>query len=807
MSFLTNLRAGRLIAEIRSSPDRTRPATRRAIARLKQIGPDAIDPVLTALADAATDAKMALVEVLGALVNERTFPVFVRGLRRGNPRVVSGISWALTGARNYPAFLLLEALATPGVAKSAVLEVISAQKARFTVRELLQAAYTQEPTEKAALFRIVGEIADASALPELLGQLKSVDTIARVHTINLLSRFNLPEIRKTLEALLTDPSKLIRGAVLGALQRMDPINIESVTALLRDREIDVQSRAVDLLIKAKRPDTVPHLVEVLKDERADARRAAVDVLNEVGDAASVKVLLEALKDCDRHVRGRAADALGKIGSETVIQSVLQLVHDQDQGIRRVAIEVLRHAQNETAVDALIRATRDPDSWARERAVEALAEIGSKKPLPRLLEMLRTATPQTLPVVVKALGRLGDDELVDTLWPLLSRPEREVRIEAIQALASVVDDDRTELLLKELKPLVTLPDTAIARAASAAIALIESRSARVKVTGSVKVMAGGTPTGGARAPIRRPGRRSQPTAPAAPVPQVPTPVRSLPPGWLDIQRLRPGDVLEGRYRYIDRIGRGAFGTVLLTEDTVVGEQLILKFLNPRLATDEEVMRRFVHELRYSRRISHENVIRIYDFHYIQGNYAIAMEYFPSHTLGSELVAEKPLELSRALKLAIDICKGMAAAHQEGIVHRDLKPANVLINDEGLLKIVDFGVAAAREGASDLTRPGFVIGSPKYMAPEQILGKKVDERADIYALGVMLYEMTTGVPPYSGPDHMSIMYQHVQGKARLPHEVNPSLPAHLSELIMQTMAVDKLRRFQSMQDVRLALQRHC
>ena len=147
-----------------------------------------------------------------------------------------------------------------------------------------------------------------------------------------------------------------------------------------------------------------------------------------------------------------------------------------------------------------------------------------------------------------------------------------------------------------------------------------------------------------------------------------------------------------------------------------------------------MKRFVHELRYSRKITHHNVIRIYDFLYIQGNYAISMEYFPSHTLGAEIVNEKPVELKRALQFGIDIATGMTVAHQVGIVHRDLKPANVLINDEGLLKIVDFGVAAAqREGDTQLTKTGYVIGSPKYMAPEQILGRKVDERADVYAVG--------------------------------------------------------------------------
>ena len=219
-----------------------------------------------------------------------------------------------------------------------------------------------------------------------------------------------------------------------------------------------------------------------------------------------------------------------------------------------------------------------------------------------------------------------------------------------------------------------------------------------------------------------------------------------------------------------------------------------------------MQRFVHELRYSRKITHKNVIRIYDFLCIQGNYAISMEYFPSHTLASEVLNDKPLELRRAMQFGIDICTGMAVAHQVGVVHRDLKPANVLINQEGLLKIVDFGVAAAqREGDTRLNRTGYVMGSPKYMAPEQILGEKVDERADIYALGVMLYEMVTGVPPYSLGDHMSVMQQHVQGNARVAQDVNPALPPGLSELVMRAMAVDKTRRFQTMDGLRVVLER--
>jgi serine/threonine-protein kinase len=150
--------------------------------------------------------------------------------------------------------------------------------------------------------------------------------------------------------------------------------------------------------------------------------------------------------------------------------------------------------------------------------------------------------------------------------------------------------------------------------------------------------------------------------------------------------------------------------------------------------------------------------------------------------------------------------MAVAHQVGIIHRDLKPANILINNEGLLKIVDFGVAAAAStGDTQLTKTGYVIGSPKYMAPEQILGKKVDLRADIYSVGVIVYEMLTGTPPYTKGDHMSVMYQHVQGKAKFCEELNPEIPPALAAVVRKAMEVDKMKRFGSMDELREALER--
>jgi serine/threonine protein kinase len=243
---------------------------------------------------------------------------------------------------------------------------------------------------------------------------------------------------------------------------------------------------------------------------------------------------------------------------------------------------------------------------------------------------------------------------------------------------------------------------------------------------------------------------------------------------------------------------------LMQDEIVDEQLILKFLNPNVSSDEEMMKRFVHELRYSRKITHKNIIRIYDFLNLQGSYAISMEYFPSHTLSGEIPNAKPMDIRKALKYSRDMATGMAVAHLAGVIHRDLKPANVLVNEDGLLKIVDFGVAAAASsGDTQLTKTGYVIGSPKYMAPEQILGKKVDETADVYSIGVIMYEMSTGVPPYSRGDHMSVMYQHVQGKAKQSQEINPEIPDDYAAIIAKAMSVDKTKRYQSMDELTEAL----
>jgi serine/threonine-protein kinase len=754
------------------------------------------------------------VELLSKLANDKNLMLIARGLADTDPRTVAGTAWALSGSKAFNINRLAELLSEDEYSKSAIIEVLTHHRARLNVRQLLAQIYYLQPAEKAAVFKLLNDIVTVELVPDLLSRMDGKDPVVKMHLIDTLSRFETPEIHRALQDSLKDPNKLVRQSALVSLSRMKAdIDLALVAGLLLDTDVDVINKAIDVIIHINDPTTVKYLLPAMKSENEFSRRAAVEVLNEIGTTASVKFLLEAVADEDWWVRSRASDALARIGGDKVVSAVLELIKDKDEDIRRAAIEILNACGDKRAVNHLIEATKDKDWWVSERAADALAGIGDKKAVPAILAMLER-NDKSLPVAIKSLGQLGDVSHLPKIAPYLKRPEKEIRIAAIEALGNLTDEPNREAVRAHIQQATEGQEETVVRAASRVFQKLDGRATQSGRYTQTATAFSSTPkptqaplaTGQSPTPMET--QKISATASTLLLDDVDiseVTQQSRGTQALDLNALQPGDIIEGRYKFIQKIGKGAFGTVVLVEDTVVDDRLILKFLNPNVASDEEMMKRFVHELRYSRKITHKNVIRIYDFLYISGGYAISMEYFPSHTLGTEIANEKPMKTKKAVGYAIDICTGMQIAHQQGIIHRDLKPANILIDDSGLLKIVDFGVAAAaKSGDTQLTKTGYVIGSPKYMAPEQILGKKVDERADIYSLGVILYEMLAGQPPYSRGDHMAVMYQHVQGKAAPISELNPNLPEGLIKVVENAMAVDKTKRFEGMDELRSALE---
>ena len=785
MKFFRNLKADKLAKQLLTLRDHETDEAKTAIDALASIGDPAIPKVIEALGLADKQQMLTFVGLLGRLLTAANVDAYFDALASDDSRTASGVSWALTTNRVYDANKVIDLLDRDDMPKGKVFEIIDANKDRIDARNLLRHAYDLSASQKEQCMRIIHEIADEALLPELITRVDGKDPVIRSHIIMTLGRFSGRDVQNVVQKQLRDRSKLVRQAALSTLAKMGGnLDISVLCDLLTDADIEVQNKAVEVLVRLSHPDTPKHLIKALQDENEYARRAAVEVLNEVANTDSIKDLLDALQDSDWWVRSRATDALAKIGGDRVVDAVLELINDDDEHIRRAAIEILNSTKSDRAIDYLMDATKDPDWWVRERAVDALADMGATRAVPAMREMLN-GHPKSIPAAIRGLAALGDSKVIPDLVNALGRREKEIKIEAAAALSRLATERYAPEIAGALDQQDTQDDPQIEQAVTRARQDIDARFSATAIQENKLAEKFAEPQ--KTLLIDDAPRKIAEAAKKAPS--------------LDLAKLDPGQLIDDRYKFIQHIGKGAFGTVILVEDSIVQERLVLKFLNKNISADEEMMQRFVHELRYSRKITHKNVIRIYDFLNLGGLYAISMEYFPSHTLRGEIKDEKPLDPQLALAIGRDIASGMAVAHQVGIVHRDLKPANVLINNDRLVKVVDFGVASAHSsGDTQLTKTGYVIGSPKYMAPEQILGKRVDQRADIYSLGIIMYELLNGTPPYTKGDHMSVMYQHVQGEATPLDQANPAVPQGIVKVINKALQVDKVDRYQSMEELR-------
>ena len=220
-----------------------------------------------------------------------------------------------------------------------------------------------------------------------------------------------------------------------------------------------------------------------------------------------------------------------------------------------------------------------------------------------------------------------------------------------------------------------------------------------------------------------------------------------------EELTTGSTFAGRYQIIEELGKGGMGKVYKALDTKIKEKIALKLIKPEIASDKKTIERFTEELRLARKISHPNVGRMYELMEVDGTHFITMEYIPGQDLKGLIRQSTQLGIGTAINIARQICQGLSEAHRLEIIHRDLKPHNILIDKEGTAKIMDFGIARSIR-AKSRTGPGVMIGTPEYMAPEQVEAKEVDQRSDIYALGIILYEMLTGRVPFEGDTPFSV-----------------------------------------------------
>ncbi len=269
-----------------------------------------------------------------------------------------------------------------------------------------------------------------------------------------------------------------------------------------------------------------------------------------------------------------------------------------------------------------------------------------------------------------------------------------------------------------------------------------------------------------------------------------------------EELTTGSTFAGRYQIIEELGKGGMGKVYKAQDMEIKEKVALKLIKPEISADKKTIERFQNELKFARKIGHRNVCRMYDLNKEEGSYYITMEYVSGEDLKSFIRRSEKLSVGKAIAIAKQVCDGLSEAHRLGVVHRDLKPSNIMIDKEGNARIMDFGIARSLK-EKGITGAGVMIGTPEYMSPEQVEGKEVDQRTDIYALGVILYEMVAGRVPFEGDTALTIAVKHKTEEAEDPRKYNTQLSEELSRVILNCLKKNKEERYQSAAELKSQL----
>jgi hypothetical protein len=284
----------------------------------------------------------------------------------------------------------------------------------------------------------------------------------------------------------------------------------------------------------------------------------------------------------------------------------------------------------------------------------------------------------------------------------------------------------------------------------------------------------------------------------------SPVAAAEASQMPTSILNVASALENRFQVLKEIGRGGMGVVFQAYDKQLREQVAIKVLSPLLSHDAEALERLKREVSAARRVTHSNVIRIHDISETNQLYYVSMEYFGGISLKEYLRQNGALSAMRAYQIASQICDGLEAAHQQGVIHRDLKSQNIIINSTNHIKIIDFGLARTAH-LDGMTVTGLIMGTPEYMAPEQVSGKKVDERADIYSLGIILYEIFTGKLPFTGDSAITVGFKQIKDDPAPPRSINPQISEEVEEVILRALQKDPFSRYRTVTDLKHALEK--
>ena len=683
---------------------------------------------------------------------------------------------------------LFKRLHETDVSKSEIIDILEAQKNNLRPEQFINNAvkldksYAKRLIELAAGSEIEFDF-DGFHLDPALIESQSI----KIMLMRYFAGLSDPEAATVIGKFLTDKNRTIVIEALKSLRSMNvSIDASIVLPYIENLSDAEREMAIEIVCKQANAELIPKLAAWTTGTSDELREIFINLAVEHATEKSLEKFLLRLNQQEWWGKDQSVKCLLRIGEGKLANIARPLINHSDEFVRGVA-EQLAAYQYDAADIASVGETALHENWqVRGKAIEVLGRSGKREALGMLKEVL-AQWPDSATSVLKAVAELGFSKGLEIAFDCLKMPEAAVQREALKTIARLATE----------KHAAKVRDHIVNRLPKVQNVVLDTAEEVVDhLTGEFKLK-------GLDSSIKEYFQRNMPGSElTVELDQQATQKLSQPAlmnAVRNIEELKKDDMWMDRFRIMREVGRGAMGRVMLAEDEMVGEELILKFMHPELTADSASRERFLREVKYSRKVSHPNVIRIHDMLFKDNLCAISMEFFVSRGVDELLKEKRVFQPAEGLDLIYQVAEGMSAAHKQEVIHRDLKPSNVLINEAGLVKVVDFGIASASSNSdSTLTKTGSIIGTPAYLSPERAKGLDANYRCDIYALGIIAYCMFVGSLPYRG-EPMAILFQHLEGNAVAPHVANTSVPARLSQFIQKMMALDAENRIQTMDDV--------
>jgi tRNA A-37 threonylcarbamoyl transferase component Bud32/HEAT repeat protein len=759
--------------------------------KIRKSARNSLDRIIQVIPEASKSHGAILKEICLEHVEEKTEELFLSKLDADATDVRSATAEILSQSAQISPSKLFKKLHESDVSKTEIIEILAFQREKLKPEQVITNALKLGKGDAEQLLKL----AQGSSQPLDLNALRFDADSIKSPTIKLMllryfAQVEQAGVAQQITKFLTDDNKTIVIEALKALKNMKvPFDASSLLPFVETMSEIECEMAIEILRAQANPDLVPKFAPWTCGKSEEIREIFIKLMVKHVTQEGLERFLKLLEQQEWYGKEQAIKSLQKFGNDKLYNAASGLTEHSNEFIRDQAQQLATLSSDPADLKLLWDNVLHENWQVREKAIEVVGKSGNRESL-ELLQKVVEKYPESAVAALRAVCELGFSKGLEIAFLCLRMSEALVQREAIETIGKLSTKQyaktiRDKLMQNVPKMQVTVRDTAgeVVNQLTKTFELsaLDVNQEQYFETRLVKITEtqNGTPV----------------AAPVVAATQVAQ--------FLNIEELKDGDIWLDRYRIRKEIGRGAMGRVMLAEDEMVGERLILKFMHPELTADGGSRERFLREVKYSRKVSHPNVIRIHDMLFKDNLSAISMEFFESRGIDEYLREKKFFELEEGLDILIQVADGMAAAHNQQVIHRDLKPSNILMDDTGLVKVVDFGIASASSQAdATLTKTGSIIGTPAYLSPERAKGFEADHRSDIYALGIIAYCMFAGKLPYTG-EPMSLLFQHLEGNAVPLHEVKKSIGAPVSLLVQNLMAVELEDRLQTMEEVSAAI----